>query len=260
MKVAIVHYHLNPGGVTRVIENAVTSLRDHDVQTIVLSGEPYQGDQLPCTRTVPELSYSQDEGKTDPIILADNLEKAATEVLGSTPDIWHVHNHSLGKNNALADTVAHLAKRQSALLLQMHDYAEDGRPADYARLIRHLNAPENLYPGGSHVHYATLNSRDRSILLDAGASGDRLHLIPNAVSIPEMSGINTVEKFDGRSMAVYSTRAIRRKNMGEFVFWSALESETLFAATAAPANPEARPCDENLRPVTPNHPDVGFFL
>ena len=151
MNVAIVHYHLNPGGVTRVIENAVESLRDLDIQTVVISGEPYRGSQLPCTRTIPELCYTLDESKADPIKLAESLEKTATDALGSAPDVWHIHNHSLGKNNAMADAVAHLAKNEHALLLQMHDYAEDGRPANYTQLRRHLDAPENLYPGGAHA-------------------------------------------------------------------------------------------------------------
>ena len=38
MRVAIVHHHLRPGGVTRVIENAVSSLEAKGHEVIVLVG------------------------------------------------------------------------------------------------------------------------------------------------------------------------------------------------------------------------------
>ena len=48
MKVAIVHYHLEPGGVTRVIENALASIASTGVpiETVVLSGRPYNGNSI----------------------------------------------------------------------------------------------------------------------------------------------------------------------------------------------------------------------
>ena len=41
-----------------------------------------------------------------------------------------------------------------------------------------------LYPQAEHIHYATLNRRDWSILRDAGVPLARLHLLPNPV--PEL--------------------------------------------------------------------------
>ena len=40
MKVAIVHYHLEPGGVTKVIENTLSAWNQTslDIQTVALSG------------------------------------------------------------------------------------------------------------------------------------------------------------------------------------------------------------------------------
>ena len=102
--------------------------------------------------------------------------------------IVHVHNHSLGKNLAVPAALRHLADKGFALLLQIHDFAEDFRPPNYGRL-RASSSSDNaqaiaawLYPQAPHVHYAVLNDRDLSILQEAGVSGDRVHLLPNAVA------------------------------------------------------------------------------
>ncbi|MEM9227884.1 MAG: hypothetical protein AAGA45_07935, partial [Verrucomicrobiota bacterium] len=53
---------------------------------------------------------------------------------------------------------------------------------------------------------------------------------------------------------VYPTRAIRRKNLGEFLLWSALADDgELFATTLAPANPTARPVYERWVAFAENH-------
>jgi glycosyltransferase involved in cell wall biosynthesis len=47
---------------------------------------------------------------------------------------------------------------------------------------------------------------------------------------------------------LYPTRAIRRKNLGELLFWSALgEKNDLFATTQAPLNPAERPVYERWK-------------
>ena len=113
MKVAIVHYHLEPGGVTRVIENTIQAWREDNVavETVVLSGRKYSGSILERTATVEGLDYANASDCPDPQILAERLEKAALEVLGSSPDVWHFHNHSLGKNPALTSAVSILSKK-----------------------------------------------------------------------------------------------------------------------------------------------------
>jgi hypothetical protein len=61
VRLAIVHCHLLPGGVTRVIENAVEALAGKEsavrFDTLVLTGEPYTGNHLPATTVVPDLAY-----------------------------------------------------------------------------------------------------------------------------------------------------------------------------------------------------------
>ena len=52
MKIAIVHYHLQPGGVTRVIENTLQAWEENgnEIEAVAISGRTYPGDRLPNTR------------------------------------------------------------------------------------------------------------------------------------------------------------------------------------------------------------------
>lgn len=56
------------------------------------------------------------------------------------------------------------------LFLQLHDFAEDGRPLAYF--------PDEYVPD---CHYGVINSRDYSIFLKAGFKKDGLHKIFNIV-------------------------------------------------------------------------------
>jgi hypothetical protein len=231
MKVSIVHYHARPGGVTRGVERAVESLGNR-ANCLFFTGEAARG-ETPLQkkiRVLPALGYS-----TDKKIHSLDLLKHARGAFGGEPDLWHIHNHSLGKNPALTQEVTSLAMAGQKILLQIHDFAEDGRPDNYLNLGKLKN---RLYPVGPHIHYATLNKRDYRFLLAAGIPESTLHLLPNAVSPPPHpeSRIPNPE-----SLYVYPCRAIRRKNIGELLLWSALMPEAKFAVTLAPKNPEVKP-------------------
>ena len=224
MRIAIVHYHLRPGGVTRVIDSARAALGD-SFRLAVLAGD-----------TLPALDYAPAPPSIEPGALADQLEAAARAALGGTPDLWHIHNHSLGRNPAATAAFAALARRGHRLVLHIHDFAEDGRPANY-RLLREglgdtLGA--TLYPDAPHVHYAVLNRRDFDALANAGVPAHRLHELPNPVMPLEAERTAP----SGPPLVLYPTRALRRKNIGEFLLWSALETKgRRFALTLAPTSP-----------------------
>lgn len=83
MRVAILHYHLRPGGVTRVIDNTVQSLAGTQVQLALLTGEEPSGDfHDGLVRTVPAIGYQQDG---DPRALLSELDLAASQMLGERP-------------------------------------------------------------------------------------------------------------------------------------------------------------------------------
>lgn len=252
MRVAIVHYHLHPGGVTRIIEHAAAVLHTQGIETVILSGAPLAEGAagLPApVKVLDSLGYEAGRRSTTPAELAAGLSTAARDSLGAEPDLWHVHNHCLGKNLALPGALAELARGGQRLLLQIHDFPEDGRPANYRRLLDTVGAGDNaqliasLYPQAGHIHYAVLNGRDYGIMARANIPRDRLHSLPNPVRAEAEAEALTAPATAGEQrLWLYPTRAIRRKNLGEFLLWSALaEPGNHFATTLGPMNPAERP-------------------
>jgi glycosyltransferase involved in cell wall biosynthesis len=254
MRIAIVHYHLRPGGVTRVIQHTLAALSqtNETIQTIVLTGEP-PSPAMPVTpyAVAEELGYNSDpHGPFDQIV--DRLEMLVKQALGGMPDVWHFHNHALGKNLLMPALVSHLAQNGQPLLLQIHDFAEDGRPDNYKLLCQHLGDGDPLklgaclYPQGSHIHYALINQRDLHFLNASGVKAEQLHYLPNAVSMESMAEPESPKNDDDQRLFVYPVRAIRRKNLGELLCWAAIaEKGDRFAVTRAPQNPRARPVYDN---------------
>ncbi len=247
--IAIVHYHLRRGGVTRVIQNAVAALTEHPVRVVVCCGEPPPDDlaiDAPVL-VVDGLGYDEDGQAPSAAVLLDRVRQAIRAAMGDEPDLWHIHNHALGKNAAWTGAVSLLSRDGHALLLQAHDFAEDGRPANYRYLRSQGPSTDDtafgqwLYPLGRRTHYAVLNHRDEQFLRQAGIPAARLHLLPNAVWTGAAAADLTVSE-QVPAYRLYPTRAIRRKNIGEFLFWSAwAEPGERFGITLAPESPAEKP-------------------
>lgn len=236
MTVAIVHYHLGPGGVSEVIIRTSRILDSAGIRHVILIGkepEPIATGLPVCV--VPGLEYSvrNPAGVMDATDLLDTLRAAAGDALGSPPDIWHFHNHSIGKNRCFPWLVSKLATSKERLLLQIHDLAEDGRPANHSLIA----GQSELYPFSARIHYAFLNSRDRQIFLEAGLPESSTSLIVNPIE----STRPPVQVPSGKPLVFAPIRGIRRKNIGELVFLSALAPESArFAISRAPLDPDAR--------------------
>lgn len=235
--VIITHYHLRRGGVTRVIETASACLREAGVDHLVLSGEPYDGTVDLPVRVIDGLGYLSDPGTLTAAELAARLRAAATDAFGETPPLWHIHNHSLGKNRLMAGAVDRLAADGHPLLLQIHDFAEDGRPANY----RLLDPADPLYPTAPQIRYALINGRDHDKLLSAGLPSSQATLLPNAITPPTGHPPSSI-LHPSSSSVLYPVRGIRRKNLGEIFLLAALApANTRFAVTLGAANPVWQP-------------------
>ncbi len=265
MQLIILHYHLNRGGVTSVIENHLRSLaRLPPKQTpsrvsIIYGGRAAAwnsqlAEQLPfeCELCdVPELEYDHLQATSG------NLYDALQLILQSfdrEDTILHLHNHSLGKNGAVPSVVSRLAEEGWRFLLQIHDFAEDLRPDNYQHMVREAGSAErlhrHLYPQATQIHYAALNRRDQQILSQANVSNDRLHLLPNPVRGPQLQPdqsqvlsfrrqlAHDLNFSEGNQFVLYPVRPIRRKNLGELLLWSLLAEGATFALTLAPLNPQ----------------------
>jgi hypothetical protein len=242
MKIAIVHYHLEPGGVTRVIENTLEGWASsgHSVETVVLSGRQYAGDRIPKTQVIEGLDYATPEQALDPELLMERMKGGARSSLGGMPDLWHIHNHSLGKNPSLTGATALLAQAGEFLLLHPHDFAEDGRPHNFKALDEVYS---QAYPSSRRIHYAVLNNRDRLFLSDLFADSEsKVHMLANAIpnNEPELSADIDSSPLP-ENLFLYPVRAVRRKNLGELALLAASYPEKHFANSLGPTNPAFRP-------------------
>jgi glycosyltransferase involved in cell wall biosynthesis len=258
MHLVILHYHLNSGGVARVVHNHLLALAavepaDRPERVLLVQGRanttwphdvvcrelPFEVELI----TVEGLDYDQEDSPADEIATA--IKSAGCRIENTT---LHWHNHSLGKNVSAPLAVHDLAQRGYRTLLQIHDFAEDFRPDNYRSLESASGEllATMLYPQSEHIHYATLNRRDTLVLDEAGVPPERLHVLPNPVAdFGELPATAASRERLGEMLNIpgdarllsYPVRGIRRKNLGEVLLWSTLVADAWFFVTLAPENP-----------------------
>lgn len=269
LNVIILHCHFQRGGVTQVVQNHSASLIDHpNIDQVALLGSDRADGLSPETLRrchhfcVGQMDY--DDAETAPVAeRAEVLQQTIERYLNSfgftkSDTVLHWHNHSLGKNVAAPRVIQALAESGWRLLLQIHDFAEDFRPANHARLIaaceefahqpRPVDVGKYCYPTGPTIRYATLTSGDAEVLRAMGMPSDRVHCLPNSVNLGDdampdkESSLERVRQAnrlpqDARWM-LYPVRGIRRKNVGEFLLLSRWTAEKTFAGlTLSPTTP-----------------------
>jgi len=204
MKIALLHYHLKTGGVTTVIQRQVQALKGR-CETLVVTGDRAKT-QLPCPVVeIPEIGYDHlSTTSLTPEAIVDRILKSILQIWPGGCDVLHIHNPILTKNRHLLKCIHLLQAWDVSLLLQIHDFAEDGRPQAYSH---------EAYP--RDCHYGVINARDARIMVMAGLDPAGVHLVPNAVeSLPMNADVKL------NPCVAYPVRAIRRKNVGEAILLS----------------------------------------
>lgn len=257
MQIVIAHSHLNPGGVTRVIESQLESLRGLPVKVIV--GACPNPDAITSRGAelviMEELNYLERQKYTDQKALQllhtihRKLRKHITE-----DTILHFHNLNLGKNPVVTYVVYLLAKEGAKVFNHAHDFAED-RPSNLTFLKEILTGiflqdmQEVLYPKLPNYHFGVLNSHDQERLISYGVDEERILWLPNPVSLPqqEIKPDKAVAKTaictalnlnENKLLVTYPVRVIQRKNIGEFILLSLLFNHLAsFVVTQPPKNP-----------------------
>ncbi len=210
MKIVLMHYHLNPGGVTTVIRQQAAAISEFD-EILIITGQPPNPSFSFDTIVIPGLDYDQgddrqkNDGKDAPRQVAQAVETAIFTRWKDGCDILHVHNPTLKKNRNFLAILKHLQKRGLKLFLQIHDFAEDGRPQAYFN---------DAYP--DDCHYGVINSRDDAILRKSGLKRKGLHRIFNTIDFFDLKNRPPEKK----NIVLYPIRAIRRKNIGEAMLLS----------------------------------------
>jgi hypothetical protein len=216
VNIVFIHYHLKTGGVTTCLKHQVEALKN-DCNLGVITGEMAQTAFPAKVIHIPQLAYSANYHHSfEPEDVASAVVKAIESHFNGPCDVVHVHNPILAKNKKFLKILKALQKRSLSLLLQIHDFAEDGRPRAYFT---------EDYP--ADCHYSVVNSRDYRILLKSGLKKQGLHQIFNTVYRPDNPYPSAVS--DDDPYVVYPIRAIRRKNIGEAILLSLFfrDNETL---------------------------------
>lgn len=265
INVAILHHHLRGGGVTRVIDRCLQALAPHPVNICIIVGEEGALDEA-IIGVVEGLSYGSDVPRRSVPDVKQEARQKAEILLNGKVDIWHFHNHSLGKNSLFTELALSLVEDGEKVVLQIHDFAEDNRPGNYKLLKDAKKRAEEplikqVYPIANHIEYAVLNARDENILKGAGIPEEKVRILSNPVVMEnsKKSGNSVSISEDETKLLIYPVRAIPRKNIGEIALWAALnESRVHFGITLAPKNPKYKIhykkwvsfCEEHDLPVT----------
>lgn len=246
MKVAVLHYHFDRGGVTRVVSSTLQGFDNYPGCSFgLLSGRPVHEIDAP-TSVIPGLDYSTGSSTApDPDSLyREVIREARTLFRGEDPDVWHIHNPALGKNTAFTGLVARLARDGRALLLHEHDFAEDFRPANYTLRESHRAPGDPAFPYSARVRYAVLNERDARLLAQAGLPDEFLVRLPNPV--PPTPLLPPVDP--NSALILYPVRALARKNLGEFLLLAqAMDADLRWQSTLPPTNPAYQPRFEDWK-------------
>ncbi|MBT3312488.1 MAG: hypothetical protein HN931_01140 [Desulfobacterales bacterium] len=225
MKIAFVHYHLIPGGVTTVINQQINAVKD-DCEILVLTGEMPEAPYPEYIKHIPGISYDK-TGNTycDPKKTAEQIYGTIKSTWKDGCDVLHIHNPTLSKNRGFLNILKSLQNMGINLFLQIHDFAEDGRPLSY------YNGEEYV----SDCHYGVINSRDYNILKESGLKEDGLHKTFNMVNTFNFNSDMTKKK----KIVLYPVRAIRRKNIGEAILLSLFFKNREKLAITLPPNSES---------------------
>jgi len=220
MKIAIVHYHLKPGGVTNVIKHQLDALSG-ECEILLLSGELPDPPIYTNTIHIPGLGYNEAMATfPPPERIANDLSQSIISAFGDKCDVLHVHNPILAKNKHFLAVLKFMQKKGYNLFLQVHDFAEDGRPLAYYDNDSYI----------SNCHYGAINSRDYRVLHRSGLKSEGLHLLPNMISPIQITHVKSLK----RHRVLYPVRALRRKNIGEAILLSLFFRDKTLSITLPP--------------------------
>jgi hypothetical protein len=256
MKIAILHYHLHPGGVTRIIESQVRGLSkaDHDAEMIILCGSSVSESDFADIPVIEDDCMLYDEAVGATTRFEEKAARIRSFIIRNAEGfILHCHNPNLGKNPALTLAIYQLARQGFCVVNHCHDFPED-RPDNMQRLKIMIDqsgfsSREVLYPDLPGYHFAVLNTCDYNRILENGVPPARVHLLQNPVSVSAGRKPNLKDDMvirlgldPAKKIITYPVRAIRRKNIGECVLLAVIfASSCQFNITQAPKNPAELP-------------------
>ncbi|MBN2486282.1 MAG: glycosyltransferase [Bacteroidales bacterium] len=258
MNIYIFHYHLNPGGVTRIIELQYLALKQCDPQgsvTVLTGNCPDKEFWLRKGIKIivnPDLNYLPKHQPVSPQ-QCENIVGFFRKTCHK-PCILHLHNVNLGKNPLVTVAAYKLSSEGYNIVNHAHDFSED-RPENQLFLeevsasITGVPLQSIMYPGHNNYKYAVLNQFDYNRLSGFGIGKPDLFLLPNPVFLDSATEMpvteaqkeklfNTLGLNPSKLLVTYPVRVIRRKNIAEFILLALLFKDIAnWVVTQPPKNP-----------------------
>jgi glycosyltransferase involved in cell wall biosynthesis len=280
----VVHYHLRPGGIRRVIELAVPHLLRHAprpvTRILVATGEAAdarwravfqrQAGAVPVQYHVePAFNYLSEQ-RAAPDRIAARLRRALANILQSDAAdtiVW-AHNLGVGRNLILSrELAAACAARGVRLVSHHHDWWFDNRwvrwPEMRAAGFRTLAASARaVFPPAGRVLHAGINHADATIL--TRHFRDAALWLPNLTepAAPVPAGRMRAAKqwlrrklaHDGAPVWLLPCRTLRRKNIAEALLLTRwLRPEAWLVVTGAASSADEKAYFEALELAAHRH-------
>jgi glycosyltransferase involved in cell wall biosynthesis len=265
-RLVVVHYHLRPGGVRRVIELALPGIvrGSPDLHEVVLAvGEASDeawieslrrslGDVSLRVFVEPTFRYiAEQRGSADSV--RARLSAAIEPILHEVDAVW-IHNPALGRNLMLADILASEAsRRRIPVVFHHHDFWFENRWARWPEM-RATGYPtldavaRACFPARPEIIHAAINRLDHSVL--RRHVGARAVWLPNPAfraDPPRPGRVRAARAWltrrldDAGPVWLCPTRLLRRKNLAEALLLTRwLRPEAWLVTTAAVSSEDER--------------------
>ena len=265
----VVHYHLRPGGVRRIIELALPHIAQaspHSLAAIVLAtGEKPENDWREIlTRSLPgrpvhffcepAFRYLSEQRSSPEVIrgkVRSALEKLA-ETFAPAETLFWAQNLALARNLILSDELAKFSARHGlALLSHHHDLWFENRWARWSEMrtcgFRSLAAVARAsFAAKARVCHVTINKLDYAVL--SKHLGSQAKCLPNLserAGQPSRARVRAARDWlkshlgDDCPVWIFPTRFLRRKNLAEAVLLARwLRPDAWFVTTAGVSSRE----------------------
>ena len=246
MKLIIVHFHLRPGGIRRIIELAAPPLaRRLDArEVIVATGE--RGDRhwtgdfkrlFDGTRvrlvTEPSFRYTSEQ-RASPRTLGARVRRAVARLLDgcdATNCVVWIHNPGIARNLILTRELTRgCSDRNIPLVAHHHDWWFDNRWLRWTEMRRFgfgtlRAAAAAVFTGSATLRHATINEADARILRRHFPG--RVAWLPNLTereARPDRARLESARRWLDRTTGetaapvwIVPCRLLRRKNVGEAI-------------------------------------------
>ena len=284
MTLIIIHYHLRPGGIRRVIELATPHIcrhLDRINRVIIACGEARDGEwrkhftkqlrSLPVHFFVHRaFGYFSEHGASAGKFrasVAASLNRLLNGLTGETAIVW-AHNLGIGRNLILADELVQACQwRDIPLISHHHDWWFDNRWPRWKDIrrsgIQSLDEiGEIIFPAEPVVRHAAINFADASVL--KRYFGEQSGWLPNPASdgkavhpADERKTRRWLDEQVGNSGApiwILPARLLRRKNIAEALLLARwLRPDAWLITTGGPSSRDEIAYYEKLNDAVRKH-------